>query len=76
MPILEVLTHINALPERCFQLTLNVGLPITFTRQTGETIVAGVRSGELKLGDSVTFRARHFGIWQTHQKQAAARNIS
>ncbi len=27
--------------------------------------MAGVRSGILQLGDSVTFRARHFGIWQT-----------
>ena len=27
--------------------------------------MGGVQSGLLQLGDSVTFRARHFGIWQT-----------
>lgn len=65
MPTLEVLTSILAPPERCFRLALNVDLHIISTRQTGETIVAGVRRGELQLGDSVTFRARHFGVWQT-----------
>ncbi len=65
MVTLEVLTPINAPPERCFRLALSVDLHTISTRQTGESIVAGVRSGELQLGDSVTFRARHFGFWQT-----------
>ncbi|MFD2785969.1 SRPBCC family protein [Hymenobacter rubripertinctus] len=65
MPTLEVLTLINAPPERCFRLALSVDLHAISTRQTGETIVAGVRSGVLQPGDSVTFRARHFGLWQT-----------
>ncbi|MBT2557588.1 SRPBCC family protein [Hymenobacter sp. ISL-91] len=72
MSVLEVLTHINAPPERCFRLALSVDLHTISTRQTGETIVAGVRSGELQLGDSVTFRARHFGIWQTLTSQITA----
>ncbi|WP_019949607.1 SRPBCC family protein [Hymenobacter aerophilus] len=65
MPTIEVLTSINAPTERCFRLALSVDLHTISTRQTGETIVAGVQSGELQLGDSVTFRARHFGLWQT-----------
>ncbi len=64
MPTLEVLTLIQAPPERCFRLALSVDLHAISTRQTGETIVAGIRSGVLQLGDSVTFRARHFGVWQ------------
>lgn len=69
MPTLEVLTHINAPLERCFRLALSVDLHTISTRQTGETIVAGVRNGVLQLGDSVTFRARHFGVWQTLTSQ-------
>lgn len=65
MSVLEVLTHIQAPPERCFQLALSADLHTISTRQTGETIVGGVWSGVLQLGDSVTFRARHFGVWQT-----------
>lgn len=65
MPVLEVLTHINAPSERCFWLALSVDLHTISTCQTGETIMDGVRSGELELSDSMTFRARHFGVWQT-----------
>jgi len=52
-------------PARCFYLALSVDLHAISARQTQEQIVGGVRSGLLCLGDDVTFRARHFGIWQT-----------
>lgn len=65
MPCLEVLTRIAAPPARCFYLALSVDLHAVSAQQTQEQIVGGVRSGLLQLGDEVTFRARHFGIWQT-----------
>lgn len=65
MPIIEVLTHIAAPPARCFYLALSVDLHVVSARQTHEQVVGGVRSGLLRLGDEVTFCARHFGIWQT-----------
>jgi ligand-binding SRPBCC domain-containing protein len=36
------------------------------------TAVAGVTSGLLGLGDQVTWRARHFGVWQTLTSQITA----
>ncbi|MGI4832608.1 MAG: SRPBCC family protein [Janthinobacterium lividum] len=65
MPTIKVLTRIAAPSARCFQLALSVDLHAVSARQTQEQVVSGVRSGLLQLGDSVTFRARHFGIWQT-----------
>lgn len=65
MPTIEVITRIAAPQLRCFHLALSVDLHAVSTRQTQEQIVGGVRSGLLHLGDEVTFRARHFGIWQT-----------
>lgn len=65
MPVINLTTRIHAPPGICFQLALNVDLHAVSTQQTQEKIVAGVRTGVLQLGDSVTFRARHFGIWQT-----------
>jgi len=62
---IEVLTRIDAPPARCFYLALSVDLHAVSARQTREQVVGGVRSGLLQLGDEVTFRARHFGIWQT-----------
>jgi ligand-binding SRPBCC domain-containing protein len=49
---------------RCFYLALSVDLHTVSARQTQEQIVGGVRKGLMRLGDEVTFRARHFGIWQ------------
>jgi hypothetical protein len=65
MSIIEVVTRIAASPARCFYLALSVDLHAVSARQTREQVVGGVRSGLLQLGDEVTFRARHFGIWQT-----------
>ncbi|GAB3222991.1 hypothetical protein GCM10027346_01530 [Hymenobacter seoulensis] len=65
MPTIEVKTVIKAPLHICFQLALSVDLHTISTHKTREEIVGGVRSGMLKLGDSVTFRARHFGVWQT-----------
>ncbi|QKG56401.1 SRPBCC family protein [Hymenobacter sp. BRD128] len=65
MATIEVLTRINAPQERCLYLALSVDLHAVSARQTKEEIIAGVRTGVLQLHDAVTFRARHFGIWQT-----------
>ncbi|HEX8426288.1 SRPBCC family protein [Hymenobacter sp.] len=64
MSVIEVCTYINAPQHICFQLALSVDLHTISTQQTQEQIVGGICSGVLQLGDSVTFRARHFGIWQ------------
>lgn len=72
MTTIEVLTRINAPQERCFYLALSVDLHALSARQTKETIIAGVRNGVLQLHDSVTFRARHFGVWQTLSSRVTA----
>jgi ligand-binding SRPBCC domain-containing protein len=55
-------THIDAPPEVCFDVSIDVDVHKESTRHTGERIVAGVTSGTMKLGDTVTFEARHFGV--------------
>lgn len=65
MPRLEVITRIAAPVERCFWLALSVEAHVSSTAQTQEQVVGGVRPGLLQFGDSVSFRARHFGVWQT-----------
>lgn len=64
MSIIILETLIKAKPEVCYKLSLNVNLHQTSTSKTGEYIVDGVKEGIMKLGDSVTWRAKHFGIWQ------------
>lgn len=65
MPRIEVTTLIEAPIERCFWLALSVEAHTASARHTGEQVVGGRQHGVLQLGDTVTFRARHFGVWQT-----------
>lgn len=65
MPIIELATHISAPIERCFDVARSIDVHVASTRQTGETAIAGRTSGLIELGESVTWRAKHFGLWQT-----------
>lgn len=64
MVVLEEVTRINAPIERCFDLSRSIDLHVQSTARTGERAVAGVTSGLILQGDEVTWRAKHFGIWQ------------
>lgn len=62
MPSFEVETRITAAPERCFDLSLSVDAHTQSMGASGERAVAGVVSGGMVLGDTVTWQARHFGV--------------
>lgn len=64
MPTIRIETFINAPLERCFDLSLNVDLHRHSVAHTHERPIAGVTSGVMKLGDTVTWEAVHFGIKQ------------
>lgn len=64
MPIIRLETVVRAPVVRCFDLSRSVDLHVAAASHTGERAVAGVTSGLMALGDRVTWRARHFGIWQ------------
>jgi ligand-binding SRPBCC domain-containing protein len=65
MPKIELLTEISAPIEKVFDLARSIDLHIESTKQTGEQAIAGKTSGLIELGETVTWRAKHFGIWQT-----------
>jgi len=77
MVTLEEKTVIRAPMERCFDLARSVEVHLAGNFHWGEAAVAagGVTSGLLNLGDQVTWRAKHFGIWQrlTSEIQALER---
>ena len=64
MPIIKLETVIKAPVEVCFDLSRSIDLHKISTEQTNEEAVAGVTTGLIGLGESVTWRARHFGIIQ------------
>ncbi len=64
MPVLELRTIIRAPAARCFDLARSVGLHVQSTARTRERGVAGGARGGVGAGQPVTWRARHFGVWQ------------
>lgn len=74
MALIQLTTHIKAPIERCFFLSLSVDLHQDSTSGTGERVVAGVSKGLMKLGDTVTWRAKHFGIRQDLTSKISAYN--
>jgi ligand-binding SRPBCC domain-containing protein len=64
MPTIHLSTYIKAPVERCFLFSLSVDLHKLSTQKTNEEAIAGVTKGLMKLGDVVTWRAKHFGIYQ------------
>jgi ligand-binding SRPBCC domain-containing protein len=65
MPVIELATPIAAPIERVFDLSRSIDLHMKSTARTGEKAVAGTTSGLIGMGEEVTWRARHFGIWQS-----------
>ncbi len=66
MPTIEEITVINAPLERCFDLARSVEVHLAGNVNSGEAAVAvgGVTSGLIRMGERVTWRAKHFGVWQ------------
>lgn len=65
MPIITLKTEIKAEIELIFDLSRSIDLHQISTQHTQETAIAGKTSGLLGLNESVTWRAKHFGIVQT-----------
>ena len=62
---LEEVTTISAPREVCFDLARSVEVHLAGNVHWGESALAvgGVTSGLVGLGQRVTWRARHFGMW-------------
>jgi ligand-binding SRPBCC domain-containing protein len=65
----RVVTELPVPPERAFALSLDIGAHERSMAASGERAVAGTTTGRIGLGETVTWRARHFGIvWRMTSK--------
>ncbi|RZJ80982.1 MAG: cell division protein [Flavobacterium sp.] len=60
-----LLTSINATTQIVFDCARSIEIHQLSTAKTNEKAIAGKTSGLCELGDTVTWRAKHFGIYQT-----------
>lgn len=64
MPALKIETCINAPIEVVFDLSRSIDLHKISTAHTCEEAIAGKTSGLIEIGETVTWRAKHFGVFQ------------
>ena len=50
----EAVTAIAAPPQRVFDVSLEVEIHLESMARSGERVIGGVRSGRMRLGDTVT----------------------
>ena len=56
-------TIINAPINLCFDLSTSIDLHKISASRSKEQAIAGVTEGLIKLNDTVTWKAKHFGLW-------------
>lgn len=66
MERISIVTQINAGISLCFDLARDIDLHTRSMEHTGESAVAGKVSGLIGKGETVTFKARHFGVNHLH----------
>jgi hypothetical protein len=74
MVTLEQTNVIGAPVERCFDLARSVEVHLAGNVHCGEPAVAtaGIRTGLVELGQRVTWRAKHFGVWHQLTSEISA----
>jgi ligand-binding SRPBCC domain-containing protein len=68
----ELRTSIRAPVEIVFELARDIGFHERSMTANREQAIAGRTSGPIALGETVTWRARHFRIWWTLQSRITA----
>lgn len=63
--LVELTTDIAAPIDVVYDLARDLDLHARSMAHTGERAVAGRTSGRIDIGEMVTWRARHFGLWWT-----------
>ena len=64
MTLIKLETFVNEPRERVFDLARSIDLHKVSTLGTNEEAIAGKTSGLIGMNESVTWRAKHFGIYQ------------
>lgn len=69
MTTIRLITKINAPIQTVFDLARSIDIHQQSTAQSNEKAIAGRTSGLIELGETVTFRGKHFGFYLKHQSK-------
>lgn len=65
MPTIQLRTFINADQQTCFDTSRSIDVHANSMANSNERAIAGRTTGLIRLHETVTWRARHFGVWWT-----------
>lgn len=65
MPVIKLQTLIKANKYIVFDLSRSIDLQSTYVTGSNEKAVAGRTSGLISLDETVTYRGKHLGVWQS-----------
>lgn len=71
MPKIVLITKIKAKQKLVFDLSRSIDLHIISTNKTNEKAIAGRTEGLIELGETVTWRAKHLGVYQNFTSKVA-----
>ena len=74
MSKIELITRIHAPIGRCFNLSRSIDLHLNSSSNTSEKAIAGRTSGLIGLNETVTWRAKHFGLYRQLTSKITAFN--
>jgi len=72
MTTIHLQTIIHVPIEKVFDLARSIDLHLQTTSSTNERVIAGRSSGLIELNETVTWRAKHLGIYQNLTSQITA----
>ena len=64
MAVIVLYTKINAIKEIVFDLSRSIDLHKVSAKKTNEKAIAGKKEGLIELNETVTWRAKHLGVYQ------------
>jgi ligand-binding SRPBCC domain-containing protein len=72
MTALNLTTRIKAPQKIVFDAARNIDVHQQSASKTSEVAIAGITSGLINLGETVTWRGKHFGFYLTHKSRITA----
>lgn len=69
MTSIHLETQIKAPLQKVFDLSRSIDFHIQSASQTNEKAISGRTSGLIKLGETVTWKGKHFGLYLTHKSK-------
>jgi len=75
MTTIKLTTEIKASKQIVFDASRNIDIHQQSASPSKEKAIAGITSGLINFGETVTWRGKHFGFYITHKSRITAMNF-